>query len=104
MLASGLVLTPYMNGPVLRYLPALDWKVGRMTCINPTEGWPRAQLMSLRLTAVGLPPLSWFMRRSVVVTRERDWWTSPSAWTTTPCQRLTPLPQTSPPRRYGIGP
>src|ERR1044072_789161 len=43
------------------------------------------------------------MRRRVVFTRLRDWWTCPRACCTTPRQRATPLPPSPPPVRYFIG-
>src|SRR3954465_12876345 len=92
MFAIGSMETPYIFGPVFLYFPAYALNVPSMTCISPTEGWPAFQLESVRLTALGLPPDSWFIRLSVVLTRPRDWWTCPNAWVTTPFQRCTPEP------------
>src|SRR5213078_517446 len=41
-----------------------------MVCIKPRDGSPRCALISVRLIAFGLPPDSWFMRRSTVCNHE----------------------------------
>ncbi len=63
-----------------------------MTCMSPTDGVPLIALMSQLLTALGLPPDSWFIRRSVEPARVRGWPFMVRAWLTTPRHCSTPAP------------
>ncbi len=66
--------------------------VAPMTCISPRLGSPRRALMSFRLMANWLPPLSWFILCSTAPRFDDDWPSMPRARRITGAHRATPAP------------